>query len=96
MESLKSELRKGVDLSSGINNLLLPNLVLGGGGGAPNLPNLPTKIKHVRVRSVAPLVMEDGGCSLIFAKVIDMHIIEVATKSSCIAHPPNHGDCTVD
>ena len=94
MESLKSELRKGVDLSSGINNLLLPNLVLK--GGAPNLPNLPTKIKRVRVRSVAPLVMEDGGCSLIFAKVIDLHIIEVAAKSSCIAHPPNHGDCTVD
>ena len=34
-----------------------------------NLPTLGTKIKHVIVQWIALLIVEDGKCSLTFAKV---------------------------
>ena len=54
-----------------------------------NLSNSPTKIKHVIVRWIALLIMEDDGCSFIFAEVPNPNIIKVVTTSTCIIHPPN-------
>ena len=34
--------------------------------------------------------MEDDECSLIFVKVTNPYIINVAAKSSCIIHPPKY------
>ena len=63
----------------------------------PNLPKLPppnlstsgTKIKCVIAQWIALLIMEDGGCSLIFAKVTDPNIINAVAKSPCITYSPN-------
>ena len=55
----------------------------------PTLPTSGTKIKHVIARWIVLLIMNDGGCSLIFAKVINPNTINATTKSSCITHPMN-------
>jgi hypothetical protein len=49
---------------------------------------LPTKLKRVIAWWIALLIMEDGGCRLIFAKVTNPNIIKAAGKSSRITHPP--------
>ena len=53
----------------------------------PNLPTLGTKIKRFIAQWIAFLIVEDGGHSLMFAKV---------TKSSSITHPLNWSDRTSD
>ena len=44
-----------------------------------------------RVQWLALLIVEDGGCTLIFAKVTNPNIIKVSTKAMCINRPPNQG-----
>ena len=53
------------------------------------LSTLLTKIKRVIAWWIALLVMEDGGCNLIFAKVTNPNIIKVAAESIRITHPLN-------
>ena len=48
----------------------------------PDFPTLGTKFKLVIVRSIALLVMEDDGCSLIVAKVTNPNVIKVV----CLNH----------
>lgn len=55
----------------------------------PKLPTSPTKIKCVIAWWITFLTMEDGGCSLMSAKVTNLNIIKAATKSTHIIHPPN-------
>ena len=54
----------------------------------PNFPNSPTKIKHVRAQLVALLIMEDVGCTLMYANVANPNIIKVATKPTFMSHSP--------
>ena len=52
-----------------------------------NLPTMGTKIKHVLAQWIALLHIENGRCSLTFAKVIKPNNNKTATKSSYIIHP---------
>ena len=61
-----------------------------------NLPTLPTNVKHVVAQWIAILIMEDGGCSLIFAQVTNPNTIKVMAKSPCITHASNLSDCITD
>ena len=60
----------------------------------PNLPTSGTKIKSVITWCIALLVMEEGGCSLTFAKLTNPNIMKVATKSPY--NSPNLNNYTVD
>ena len=53
------------------------------------LPTSRTKIKRVIARWIALLIMEDGWCSLTFAKVTKPSIIKAAAKSPYLTHLSN-------
>ena len=55
----------------------------------PNFPSFGTRIKRVVVGWITLLIMEEGGCSLTFAKFTNPKIVNAAAKSSCITHPLN-------
>ena len=60
-------------------------------------PNLPTtKIEHVIAWWITLLVMDDGGCSMTFAKATNPNVIKAAATSSCITRPLNLSDITGD
>jgi len=61
---------------------------------SPNLSTLGIKIKSVIAQWIAPLIMEDDGCSLIFAKVTNINIIKAGDKVACSPHLPNQSNCT--
>ena len=54
-----------------------------------NVPTLSTKFKCVIAWWITLFIMEDGGYSLIFAKVTNANIIKVAIKSPWITHTLN-------
>ena len=55
----------------------------------PNMSTLPTKMKRVIAWWIALLIVKDGGCSLIFAKVTNPNIVKVVVKPTCITHLSN-------
>ena len=51
---------------------------------SPNLPTSGTKIKHVIAWWIAPIIIEDGGCSLTFVKVATPNIIKAVVNPNIV------------